>query len=43
LNRLVLNDDPVPPRLVEYARRQWQRPSVQEWATLSRPPLRASV
>jgi glutathione S-transferase len=43
LNRLVLNDDPVPPRLVEYARRQWQRPSVQEWATLSRPPLRATV
>lgn len=38
LNRLVLNDDVVPPRLVEYARRQWTRPSVREWLALSRKP-----
>jgi len=31
LNRLVLNGDPVPERLAVYARRQWQRPSVQRW------------
>lgn len=31
LNRLVINGDPVPARLVEYATRQWQRPSVQQW------------
>ena len=29
LNRLVLNGDAVPERLAAYARRQWQRPSVQ--------------
>ena len=29
LNRLVLNGDPVPESLAAYARRQWQRPSVQ--------------
>jgi glutathione S-transferase len=39
LNRLVLNDDPVPAKLIEYARRQWERPSVQEWVALDRPPL----
>jgi len=39
LNRLILNGDPVPAALVEYAQRQWQRPSVQAWVTLSRPPL----
>lgn len=37
LNRLVLNGDAVPQRLAEYARHQWQRPSVQRWVTLSRP------
>lgn len=37
LNRLILNGDPVPPSLVEYAQRQWQRPSVQAWVTLQRP------
>ena len=31
LNRLVLNGDPVPERVMEYANHQWQRPSVQLW------------
>lgn len=39
LNRLVLNGDPVPERLATYASRQWQRPSVQKWVNLKRPPL----
>jgi len=38
LNRLVLNGDPVPPRLADYARAQWQRASVQAWVQLERPP-----
>ncbi len=37
LNRLVLNGDPVPERLVAYARHQWQRPSVQLWVNHERP------
>ncbi|KMT53242.1 glutathione transferase [Pseudomonas fildesensis] len=39
LNRLILNGDSVPAELVDYARRQWQRPSVQEWVNLPRPVL----
>ncbi|MGF6097778.1 glutathione transferase [Pseudomonas sp. 18175] len=39
LNRLILNGDNVPAELVEYAQRQWQRPSVQEWVNLTRPAL----
>ena len=39
LNRLVLNGDAVPARLADYARRQWQRASVQAWVSLPRPPL----
>lgn len=35
LNRLILNGDPVPERLKEYAAFQWQRASVQLWLTLS--------
>jgi glutathione S-transferase len=31
LNRLVVNQDPVPPVLKAYVERQWQRPSVQAW------------
>lgn len=31
LNRLVFNGDEVPERLAVYAKRQWQRPSVQAW------------
>jgi glutathione S-transferase len=37
LNRLVRNGDTVPQHLADYANHQWQRPSVQEWATLARP------
>ncbi|WP_028536521.1 glutathione transferase [Paludibacterium yongneupense] len=36
LNRLQLNGDPVPERLAHYARRQWLRPSVQQWVQLPR-------
>lgn len=39
LNRLILNGDPVPETLKRYAARQWQRPSVQAWVKLERPPL----
>ncbi|MFP5394017.1 MAG: glutathione transferase [Gammaproteobacteria bacterium] len=39
LNRLVLNGDAVPERLADYARHQWQRPSVQEWVRQVRPSL----
>ncbi|NPT61928.1 glutathione transferase [Paraburkholderia elongata] len=39
LNRLILNGDPVPTRLIAYATRQWERPSVQRWVNLNRPPL----
>ncbi|WP_213880304.1 glutathione transferase [Pseudomonas sp. dw_358] len=37
LNRLILAGDPVPERLVAYARRQWLRPAIQEWLELARP------
>ncbi|MFB3305012.1 glutathione transferase [Pseudomonas sp. AMR01] len=39
LNRLILNGDRVPAELVDYAQRQWQRPSVQEWVSQRRPAL----
>ena len=39
LNRLILNGDSVPAELVEYAQRQWQRPSVQAWVQQQRPAL----
>jgi glutathione S-transferase len=39
LNRLVLNGDDVPEHLADYARHQWQRPSVQRWVQLQRPSL----
>ena len=39
LNRLILNGDPVPAELVDYAQRQWDRPSVQAWLNLQRQPL----
>jgi len=35
LNRLILNGDPVPERLKEYAAFQWQRASVARWLALS--------
>jgi glutathione S-transferase len=36
LNRLILNGDAVPSRLRDYADRQWQRSSVQQWANKER-------
>lgn len=36
LNRLIMNGDAVPDRLVAYARQQWQRPSVQQWVAQER-------
>ncbi|WP_339530967.1 MULTISPECIES: glutathione transferase [unclassified Pseudomonas] len=39
LNRLILNGDSVPAELVDYAQRQWQRPSVQAWVNQQRPAL----
>lgn len=43
LNRLVYNDEVVPPALVEYARRQFTRPAVQEWIAMNRPPRPGDV
>ncbi|HEX7911905.1 MAG TPA: glutathione transferase [Paraburkholderia sp.] len=37
LNRLILNGDPVPARLQDYAAYQWERPSVKRWIELERP------
>ena len=39
LNRLILNGDAVPARLADYAKRQWERASVQAWVQMPRPPL----
>jgi glutathione S-transferase len=39
LHRLLLNDHAVPARVADYARAQWQRPSVQEFVTRKRIPL----
>jgi len=39
LNRLLFNGDPVPDFLKKYTEKQWQIPSVQEWAKLKRPAL----
>ena len=39
LQRLVAHGDTVPQRLVDYANRQWLRPSVQQWIKLKRPKL----
>lgn len=36
LNRLILNGDHVPDRLVAYATQQWLRPSVQQWVAQPR-------
>ena len=38
LNRLVMNGDNVPEKLVAYAQYQWQRPSVQVWVNQKRSP-----
>jgi glutathione S-transferase len=39
LQRLVAHGDPVPARLVDYAKQQWLRPSVQQWINHTRPTL----
>jgi glutathione S-transferase len=39
LQRLVAHGDAVPQQLVDYANRQWHRPSVQQWINHQRPPL----
>lgn len=39
LNRLILNGDSVPERLVAYAKQQWLRPTVQLWVNQRRPLL----
>ena len=39
LNRLILNGDRVPTKLIDYAVRQWERPSVRRWVEMNRPPL----
>lgn len=36
LQRLLRNGDPVPPKLGDYARAQWQRPSVRRWVEMER-------
>lgn len=38
LHRLILNREPVPERVAAYASRQWERPSVREFARHARPP-----
>ncbi|VVD63364.1 glutathione transferase [Pandoraea nosoerga] len=43
LNRLVYNDDVVPPALAAYARHQFARPAVQEWLAMTRPPRAADL
>ncbi|WP_137936023.1 glutathione transferase [Chitinivorax sp. B] len=37
LNRLAMNGDPLSPQLADYAKHQWQRPSVQLWVNRQRP------
>lgn len=39
LQRLIKAGDDVPEHLVQYAKFQWQRPSVQWWVTQKRQPL----
>lgn len=36
LQRLLRNGDPVPSKLADYARAQWQRPSVRRWVEMER-------
>jgi len=39
LQRLAAHGDAVPQQLLDYANRQWHRPSVQQWVNHQRPPL----
>jgi glutathione S-transferase len=43
LQRLVRGGDEVPPALADYARRQWERPSIQEWRAIKRADLPGAV
>jgi glutathione S-transferase len=43
LQRLVKTNHPLPARLRTFAEREWQRPSVQAYVNVSRPPHRASL
>ncbi|VVM78434.1 Glutathione S-transferase YfcF [Pseudomonas fluorescens] len=36
LNRLLANGDPMPARLTDYVRRQWDRDSVRSWMDIER-------
>lgn len=36
LNRLILNGDDIPEKLIRYAEHQWQKESVQKWVSLSK-------
>jgi glutathione S-transferase len=40
LQRLIVLNDLVPQRLVDYANLQWRRPTVQQWIQRARPPLK---
>jgi glutathione S-transferase len=43
LQRLVCTNEPIPGRLRTFAEREWQRPSVQAYATHQRPPHQPAV
>lgn len=43
LQRLVKTGEPVPAHLRTFAEREWQRPSVQDYVKVSRPPHRPSL
>jgi glutathione S-transferase len=43
LQRLVKTNEPLPPRLLAFAEREWQRPSVQAFVNASRPPHRPAL
>jgi glutathione S-transferase len=43
LQRLVKTNEPLPPRLVTFAQREWQRPSVQAFVNVPRPPYRRAL
>lgn len=43
LNRLIVNGDPVPQPLRDYAAHQWARPSVRAWLAMDRPRLRSAA
>jgi glutathione S-transferase len=43
LQRLLKTHQPLPPRLRAFAEREWQRPSVQAFAGVRRPPHRSAL